>query len=128
MIINSNKTKAIVVTKAKEIPVVKLKVNNILTEQVQQFKYLGSTITSDGKCSIDIRQRIAMAKRVYTQKLQLLTNKNLNINMRKNFAKCYVWSVLLYGCGTWTIIGQEKKKLEAMEMWIWKRLLKISWT
>ena len=48
--------------------------------------------------------------------------------MRKNFDKCYVWSVLLYGCETWTINGQDKKKLEAMEMWIWRRLLKISWT
>jgi len=63
-----------------------------------------------------------MAKRAFTQKRQLLTNKKLNINMRKNFVKCYVWSVLLYGCETWTINGQDKKKLEAIEMWIWRRL------
>uniref|UniRef100_A0A2S2QSL5 LINE-1 reverse transcriptase n=1 Tax=Sipha flava TaxID=143950 RepID=A0A2S2QSL5_9HEMI len=96
MKINAKKTKTMVVTKAKEIPVVKVEVNNHLIEQVQQFKNLGSTITSDGKCSIEIRQRIAMAKRAFTQKRQLLTNKKLNINMRKNFVKCYVWSVLLY--------------------------------
>jgi hypothetical protein len=69
MKINSNKTKAMVVTKAKEIPVVKLKDNNNLIEQVQQFKYLGSTISRDGKCSIEIRQVIAMAKRAYVNYL-----------------------------------------------------------
>jgi len=69
-----------------------------------------------------------MAKRAFTQKRQLLTNKKLNINMRKNFAKCYVWSVLLYGCETWTINGQDKMNLEVMEIWIWRSLLKISWT
>ncbi|KAF0752817.1 THAP-type domain-containing protein [Aphis craccivora] len=105
MKINAKKAKTMVVTKAKEIPVVKLQVNNNLVEQVQQFKYLGSTIKSDGKCSIEIRQRIAMAKRAFTQK-----------------------RVLLYGCETWTINEQDKKKLEAIEMWIWRRLLKISWT
>lgn len=68
MKINAKKAKTMVVTKAKEIPVVKLQVNNNLVEQVQQFKYLGSTIKSDGKCSIEIRQRIAMAKRAFTQK------------------------------------------------------------
>jgi len=57
-------------------------------EQVQQFKYLGSTITSNGRCSIQIRQRIAMAKRAFMQKRQLLTNKKLNIKMRKNVFKC----------------------------------------
>jgi hypothetical protein len=68
MKINANKTKTMVVTKAKEIPLVKLEIENNLIEQVQQFKYLGSTITSDGRCLIEIRQRIAMAKRAFMQK------------------------------------------------------------
>jgi len=75
-----------VVTKAKEIPVVKLEVNNNLVEQVQQFKYLGSMITNDCKCSTEIRQTISMAKRAFTQKRQLLTNNKLNINMRKTLS------------------------------------------
>jgi len=67
-----------------------------------------------------------MAKKGYMQKNQLLTNKKFNIKMRKNVVKCYVWSVLLYGSETWTI-NEQDKKLEAMEMWKWKRLLKVSW-
>lgn len=63
MNINANKTKA--VTKAKFIPLVKFKIDNNLIEQIQQFKYLGSMITSDGRCSIEIRQRIAMAKNAF---------------------------------------------------------------
>lgn len=76
MKINANKTKTMVVTKTKEIPLVKLEMDNDLIEQVQRFKYLGSTITSDGgRCSIEIRQRITMAKRAFMKKRQLLTNK-----------------------------------------------------
>lgn len=66
-----------VVTKAKETPVVKLEVNNNLLEQVQQFKYLGNTITSDFKCSIEIRQALAMAKRAFVQNGSYLQTQNL---------------------------------------------------
>lgn len=65
MKININKTKQIVLTKVKEIPLVKLKINNNSVEQVKQFKYqyLESTLTSYGRCSTEIRQRMSMAKK-----------------------------------------------------------------
>jgi len=103
MKINAGKTKTMVITKAKDIPLVNLKINNNSIEQVKKFKYLGNTPTSNGRCLVEISQRIAVAKRAFIQKRQLITNKKLNIKIRKNFAKCYVWSVLLYGCETWTI-------------------------
>jgi len=81
---------------------------------------------SDSKCSVEIRHRIAMAKRPFIQKKQLLTNKNLSLKIRKNFAKIYVWSVLLYGSKAWTLTAQNKQKIEVMEMWTWRRLLHIS--
>jgi len=69
---------------------VNLKKNNNPIEQIKKFKYLGSTLTSDGRCSAEISQRIAMAKRTFIQKRQLITNIKLNIQMRKKFAKYYV--------------------------------------
>lgn len=48
--------------------------------------------------------------------------------MKKHFAKCSIWSALLYGCEIGTIAEQNKNKLEAMKMWIWKRIMKVSWT
>jgi hypothetical protein len=52
---------------------------------------------------------------------------HLSLKTRKNFAKSYVWSVLLYGSETWTLTAQDKKKIEAMEMWTWRKFLRISW-
>jgi len=82
------------------------------------WSYLGSTLTSDSKCSVEIRYRIAMTKKALTQKIKLLTNKNLSLKTTKNLAKSYVWSILLYGCETWTLAVLDKKKLETMEIWI----------
>jgi len=70
---------------------------------------------SGGKCSIEIRQKIVMAKKAFIQKRLLLTNKKLNISMGNIFIKCYL---LLYSCETWAINGQNKCK----------RFLKASWT
>lgn len=86
-------------------------------EQVKQFNSIRSTLTSDYMHLIEIILIISMEKRAFIQKRQLLTNKNLNMKMKKNFVKPYVWSVLLYDCEIWTINKQDKKKLEAMEMW-----------
>jgi len=123
MKINAGKTKTMVMIKAKDIPLVNLKINNNPIEQVKKFKYLGSTLTSDGRCSAEISQRITMAKRAVIQKRQLISNKKFNIKIRTNFSKCYVWRVLLYDCEIRTINKQDKKKLEAMEMWTLRRLL-----
>ena len=57
----------------------------------------------------------------------ILTNTHLSIQTRSRAVKTYVWSVLLYGCETWTISNQMEQRLEAFEMWCWRRLLKISW-
>jgi len=69
MKINASKTNTMVITKAKDIPLVNLKINNNSIEQVKKFKYLGSTLTSDGGCSAEISRRIiAMAKIAFIQK------------------------------------------------------------
>lgn len=128
MKINIRKTKIMVVSKESRVPTVKIRLDNKEIDQVHQYTYLGSILTSDSRCSVEIRHRIAMAKRAFIQKKQLLTNKNLNLKTRKNFVKSYVWSVLLYGSETWTLTAQDKKKIKAMEMWTWRRLLCISWT
>lgn len=94
--------------------------------QVNEFCYLGSLITVI-KSTKEIRRRIAQSKQAFEKKKTLLTNKNLSITSRKKFIKTYIWSILLYGCETWAIGKYERERLEAMEMWMWRRMTRTSW-
>ena len=96
--------------------------------QVEHFNYLGSYISWDGKCDKEINRRIAIAKNRFNSISSLLTNKKISIKTRRRFAKSYIWSILLYGCESWNISKQLERKINATEMWIWRRILKVSWT
>src|ERR1041385_1407630 len=96
-------------------------------EQVKSFKYLGSTLTEDGKCATEIKIRIALAKEAFNKRKELLT-KRFSKNVKKKMVKTLIWTTLLYGCETWTLRKEDFRKLEAMEMWLWRRMEKISYT
>ena len=79
-------------------------------ENVGYFKYLGSTLTNDGRCKCEIKSRIAMAKAEFNKKKTLFTSK-LDLNWRKKLVKCYIWSMALYGAETWTLRATDQKYL-----------------
>ena len=126
--INSAKTKVMVMSKCQQIPRTEIRCGDQVVEQVDSSKYLGSTVTSNVKCETEIRRRIEIAKCSFINLKKLLKNGKLSIKTRKRLAKSRVWSTLLYGAGTRTLSGAITKKLEAVEMWFWRRLLKIPWT
>ncbi|PNF15833.1 hypothetical protein B7P43_G09891, partial [Cryptotermes secundus] len=88
--------------------------------------YIYHMLTDDGRCTCEIKSRIAMAKAAFSKK-NLFTRK-LDLNLRKKLVKCYVWSIALYGAGTWTLRAVDQKHLESFEMWCWRRMEKIGWT
>jgi len=104
-----------------------IKVQNMELEQVTEFRYLGSTITENGRCSKEIQKRIAMAKEAFNKKGELLRGK-LSKDLKKRMVKVLVWNVALYASETWTIRNDDTKGLETSEMWIWRKIGKISWT
>jgi hypothetical protein len=123
--INASKTKTLVVSKRTVVTSISL--GNTVIEQVKKFKYLGSIITDDSRCTPDIVARIAMAKQAFNLKRPLLTAK-ISRSTRKKLVKVYIWSIALYGCETWTMTQRDRERLQAFEMWCWRRLEKISWT
>ena len=96
-------------------------------EQVDHFKYLGQTITPDGKNEKEIIQRIAISKSRFQQMYTLFTSRQISIKLRLRLLECYIFSVLLYGSETWTITKTLETKIEACEMWFIRRMGKISW-
>jgi len=126
MKINIKKTKVMKIGKNPEGNL-DILVNGQKLKQVNQFSYLGSIISNDGYCTTEIKCRIARAKAAFNQKKVLLT-KGLNQDLKKRMIKTVIWSVLLYGCETWTLRQEEVRRLEACEMWLWRRMEKIGWT
>jgi hypothetical protein len=94
---------------------------------VESFKYLGSILTNDGRCTCEIKCRIAMAKAAFNKKSTLFTS-TLDLELRKKLVKCYIWSIVLYGPETWTLRAVDQKHLECFELWCWRRMEKIGWT
>ena len=125
---NCEKTYVMAASKKVQAPVCSMTVNSVQIKQVDYFKYLGSWITSDGRSDRDIRCRIGQAKQAFMDMRTLLCTKIIGLGVRKRLLKCYIWSVLLYGCESWTISKGMEQKLMAAEMWFWRRMMRISWT
>jgi len=123
--LNTKKTKTMVISKSGHIQT-KIKVRNVELDQVTEFCYLGSTITDDGICSKEIRKRIAIAKEAFNNRGELLRGK-LSKGLKKRMVKVLVWSVALYAAEIWTLREDDISRLEAFEMWIWRKMEKISW-
>lgn len=96
-------------------------------EVVDEHKYLRSMITNDGGCAQEIRRRLQQARCAFQKRKSLLTSGNIDLKIRKNLLKIYVWSVAFYGSETWTIRKAEEKKILAFEVWCYRRSLKIRW-
>jgi len=92
---------------------------------VESFNYLVSTMT-DGRCEPEIKVRIALAKEAFSERRELLT-KPFRKKVKKNIVNTLVWSTLLYGSETWTLRKEDIRRLEAVEMWMWRRMEKVSW-
>jgi len=104
---------------------VKIMIDQKQLQNVECFKYLGSILTSDGRCTCEIKSRIAMAKAAFNKRA--LFTSTLDLKLKKKLIKCYIWSITLYGAETWTIRAVDQRHLESFEMWCWRRMERIIW-
>ena len=125
--INTKKTEVMGIMKGEQKLMVNIQLENRRIKQVENFTYLGSVIADDGKSETEIKKRIGVAKMAYNKMKRILSNMSMTLSLRIRLLKCYVWSVLLYGCETWTVSKKIRKRIEAAEMWFYRRMLRISW-
>ena len=128
MSINVNKTECLVVTKLEAVPRLTLFLKGNSIKQTEHFRYLGSLILSNGRSPNEIKRRIVLAKQAFIDLGYILCNKKMSFRIRFRLLKCYVWSVFLYGCESWTTTNETIKKVNALELWFLRRMQRISWT
>ena len=125
MALNEKKTKTMIVSKNNQ-KTLKIKVDEQVLEQVKRYDYLGTVTTEDGRSLAEVKKRIGIAKSAFWKHGELLRNR-VSIKTKKKILECYIHSTMMYCCETWTITNEIKRRIEAFEMWCYRRILKISW-
>ena len=121
------KTKSMVISRKKPVPNISISVEGKPIHHVHRMVYLGYMATEDGKCYNEIKRRIGIARTAFESKAKILASRNISIELRSRIAKCYIWSILLYGAETWTLSKVTSDKLEDFEIWLYRRMSRISW-
>ena len=97
-------------------------------EAVRDFILGGSKITADGDCSHEIKRHLFLGRKAMTNLDNILKSRDITLPTKVHLVKVMVFPVVLYGCESWTIKKGECQKIDAFELWCWRRLLRVSWT
>ena len=90
--------------------------------------FLGSKITADGDCSHEIKRRLLLGRKVLTNLESVLESRDITLSTKVRLVKAMVFPVVMYGCESWTIKKAEHRRIDAFELWCWRRLFCIPWT
>ena len=97
-------------------------------ETVTGFIFLGSNIIVDGDCSHEIKRRLLLGRKVMTNLDSILKSRDVTLPTKVRLVKAMVFPVVMYGCESWTIKKAEHQRIDAFELWCWRRLLRVPWT
>ena len=97
-------------------------------EAVSDFIFWGSQITADGDCSHEIKRCLLLARKVMTNLDSILKSRDITLPTKVHLVKAMVFLVVMYGCESWTIKKAEGQRIDAFELWCWRRLLRVPWT
>ena len=97
-------------------------------EAVTDFIFLGSKITADGDCGHEIKTRLLLGRKAMTNLDGILKSKDITLPTKVHMVKTMVFPVVMYECKSWTIKKPEHQRIDAFELWCWRRLLRIPWT
>ena len=90
--------------------------------------FLGSKITPGGDCSHEIKRRLLLERKVMTNLDSILKSRDITLPTKVRLVKAMVFPVVMYGCESWTVKKAERRKIDAFELWCWRRLLRVPWT
>ena len=97
-------------------------------ETVSDFIFGGSKITADGDCSREIKRCLLLGRKVMSNLDSILKSRDIALSTQVCLVKAMVFPVVMYGCKSWTVKKAERRRIDAFELWCWRRLLRVPWT
>ena len=109
-------------------PITLWEIDGETVETVSGFIFLGSKITADGDCSHEIKRHLLLRRKVMSNLDSILKNRNIILPTKVHLVKAMVFPVVMYGCESWTVKKAECRRIDAFELWCWRRLMRVPWT
>ena len=109
-------------------PIISWQIDGETMETVTDFIFLGCKITADVNCSHEIKRCLLLGRKVVTNLDSILKSRDITLPTKVHLVKAIVFLVVMYGCESWTIKKTERQRIDAFELWCWRRLLRVPWT
>ena len=109
-------------------PITLWEIDGETVKTVSDFIFLGSKITADGDCSHEIKRRLLLGSKVMTNLDSISKSRNITLPTKVCLVKAMVFPVVMYGCDSWAVKKAEGGRIDAFELWCWRRLLRVPWT
>ena len=109
-------------------PITSWQIEEEKVETVTDFIFLGSKITVDGDCSHEIKRHLLLGRKAVSDLDSMLKSIDITLPTKVHLVKGMVFPVVMYGCESWTIKEAEHQRIDAFELWCWRRLLRVSWS
>ena len=108
-------------------PITSWQIGGETTKIVTDFIFLGSQITADGDCSHEIKRCLVFGRKARTNLESILKSRDITLPTKVHLIKAMVFPVVMYGCESWTVKKAKRRRIDAFELWCWRRLLRVPW-
>ena len=109
-------------------PITSWQIDGETVETMSDFILWGSKITADGDCSHEIKRCLLLGRKVVTNLDSIFTSRGINLPTKVRLVKVLAFPVVMYGCESWTVKKAERQRIDAFELWCWRRVLRVPWT
>ena len=109
-------------------PITSWQIDGETVETVADAILWGSKITADGDCSHEIKRHVLLGRKAMTNLDSILKSRDITLSTKVHLVKAMVFPVVMYGCESWTMKKAKHQRIDAFELWCWRRLLRVSWT
>ena len=109
-------------------PITSWEIDAETVQTVSDFIFLGSKATADGDCSHEINRRLLLGRKVMTNLDSIFKSRDIALPTKVHLVKAMVFPVVMYGCESWTVKKAERRRIDAFELWCWRRLFRVPWT